>query len=284
MTGNLLKNKIDFVAILSASNCNPNGDPLTGNRPRVSTATGRGLITNVCVKRKLRNRMQDMGYDIFVQSEDRATDGCNSLSQRASKALGNIRDREVYANSACELWLDVRTFGQVFAFSDNKGLSVSVRGPVTVSMASSVSPVEVESIQITKSVNGENKGKDETRASDTMGMTHVVTGVYIVTGSINVQQAERVGFTTDDAEVLKKCLATLFVNDESSARPSGSCVVERLYWFEHNCREGQYSPAKVHRSIHVVPRDPDTIPRTFDDYEVLQDELPGLKCEIIEGA
>lgn len=279
---NLLKTRKDFLLFIRVLNANPNGDPLKGNLPR-TTNDGYGMITPVCIKRKVRNRMQDLGYPIFVQSEDRATDDFSSLSQRAADQMGGIKDREVYANTACEQWMDVRTFGQVFAFSDNKGVSVGVRGPVSISYALSVAPVTVESAQITKSVNGDNKGK-EGMSSDRMGMMHFVPfGVYVVKGSINVLQAEKTGFTEEDAEVVKECLRTLFVNDASSARPAGSMVVEKLFWFDHNCRDGQYSISDVHNSVHLVPIDPEIEPASFADYTIEMDELPGLKVEVLDG-
>ena len=111
-----LQNKIDFVALVSVTRANSNGDPLNGNRPRTDL-NGFGEISDVCIKRKIRNRMQDLGKPIFVQSEDRCSDGCGSLSERASAAMKGIKDREEYARHACETWLDVRTFGQVFAFT-----------------------------------------------------------------------------------------------------------------------------------------------------------------------
>ena len=139
-------------------------------------------------------------------------------------------------------------------------------------------------MQITKSVNGENKGKDEARASDTMGMKHFVRhGVYVVKGSINVQAAEKTGLTEEDAETIKECLRTLFVNDASSARPEGSMQVVKLFWFKHNCKEGQYSPAKVQHSVHVELKDPTKEPVSLNDYVITRDELPGLQCEEIEG-
>lgn len=116
-----LQNKIDFVALVSVTRANSNGDPLNGNRPRTDL-NGFGEISDVCIKRKIRNRMQDLGKPIFVQSEDRCSDGCGSLSERASAAMKGIKDREEYARRACETWLDVRAFGQVFAFKDAKGL------------------------------------------------------------------------------------------------------------------------------------------------------------------
>ena len=97
----------------------------------------------MCIKRKIRNRMQDMGHALFVQSEDRCDDGFGSLSERAAAKMKGIKDRKTYAETACATWLDVRTFGQVFAFKDSKGLSVSVRGPVSIHQAVSVSPVDI---------------------------------------------------------------------------------------------------------------------------------------------
>ena len=128
-----LQNKIDFVALVSVTRANSNGDPLNGNRPRTDL-NGFGEISDVCIKRKIRNRMQDLGKPIFVQSEDRCSDGCGSLSERASAAMKGIKDREEYARHACETWLDVRTFGQVFAFRDAKGFSCGVRGPVSTGL------------------------------------------------------------------------------------------------------------------------------------------------------
>lgn len=215
----MLNNKIDFAVLVSVTMANPNGDPLDGNRPRTSY-NGFGEISDVCVKRKIRNRMQDMGQRIFVQSDDRCDDGCKSLSERAEHTVGKVKDRDEYARIACETWLDVRSFGQVFAFKDKSGVSVGVRGPVSVHQASSLSPVEVKSFQITKSVNGDPAEK---RSSDTMGSKHMVRfGLYLIKGSINVQLAQKTGFTREDAEIVRECLRTLFENDASAARPDGS--------------------------------------------------------------
>lgn len=150
----VLQNKIDFVVLFSAEKANVNGDPLNGNRPRTDYE-GYGEMSDVCVKRKIRNRMQDMGEPVFVQMAEKATDGFDSLSDRAVKCIGNVKDKDEYAAKACEFWLDVRSFGQVFAFKSAGDASCGVRGPVSVHQAVSASPVEVRSIQITKSVNGE---------------------------------------------------------------------------------------------------------------------------------
>lgn len=278
----ILQNKIDFVAFISVTKANGNGDPLDGNRPRTDY-NGFGEISDVCIKRKIRNRMQDMGNAIFVQSEDRCDDGFKSLSDRAAAATKGIKDKDAYAKTACEKWLDVRTFGQVFAFksTEKSGVSVGVRGPVSIHQAVSVDPVEIESAQITKSVNGET---GEKRSSDTMGMKHFVRfGLYEVKGSINVQLAEKTGFTEADAETVKECLRTLFLNDASSARPEGSMEVVKLFWFRHNCKDGQYSAAKVHRSVKAVRKDMNRIPTCANDYEITLDSLPGLATDMIDG-
>ena len=275
----VLNHKIDFVALVSVTKANSNGDPLNGNRPRTDY-NGFGEISDVCIKRKIRNRMQDLGHAIFVQSEDRCDDGCKSLKDRAEAVTKGINNKELFIQTVCDKWMDVRSFGQLFAFKGND-ISVGVRGPVSIHQAVSVSPVEIEEMQITKSVNGETTDK---RSSDTMGMKHFVRfGLYEIKGAINVQLAEKTGFSQEDAEVIKECLRTLFVNDASSARPEGSMEVVRLYWWEHNCKDGQYSSAKVHRSVRIAARSAEGIPESVDDYEITLEELPGLIPEILDG-
>ena len=279
------ENKIDFAVLISVNNANPNGDPLNGNRPRTDY-NGYGELSDVCIKRKIRNRMQDLGCRVFVQSDDRADDGAISLNDRASKAegLNKIKNIDEFAKAACKQWIDVRTFGQVFAFPKGFNVqSVGVRGPVSVHQAVSYDPVEVTSMQITKSVSGDKKEGQE-RGSDTMGMKHFVRfGLYEIKGSINVQLADKTGFSVEDAEVLKECLQTLFMNDASAARPDGSMEVVKVYWWEHNCRDGQYSSAKVHRSLHVHLKEGVMAPASVEDYIIELEELKDLKCEVLEG-
>ena len=278
-----LKNKIDFVALVAVNMANANGDPLNGNRPRTDYE-GYGEMSDVCIKRKIRNRMQDMGMKVFVQSDDRSDDGCDSLSKRADKeGFKGIKKEEEFFSKACATWLDVRSFGQVFAFNNLALKSVGVRGPVSIHQAVSVVPVEIVSMQITKSVSGDKK-EGATRGSDTMGMKHFVKfGMYIIKGSINVQLAEKTGFSDEDAETIKECLRTLFVNDASAARPDGSMEVVKLYWFKHNCKDGQYSSAKVHRSISVTQKPEVMVPAAIDDFEIQVTPLEGLEMEEIEG-
>ena len=276
-----LENKIDFVVLVSVTNANSNGDPLNGNRPRTDY-NGIGEISDVCVKRKIRNRMQDLGKAVFVQSDDRADDGAKSLKDRA-KVLEKIKDPDVFMKEACERWIDVRTFGQVFAFNGFGCKSVGVRGPVSIHQATSFDPVEVMSMQITKSVSGEKKdGQD--RGSDTMGTKHFVRfGLYEIKGSVNVQLAEKTGFSEEDAETLKNCLKTLFVNDASSARPDGSMEVIKVYWWKHNCKDGQYSSARVHRLVNVKVKEGVSAPSSVNDYNISVDSLDQLVCEEYDG-
>lgn len=255
-----LTKKIDFALILKVTNANPNGDPLNGNRPRADFQ-GFGEMTDVCLKRKIRDRLQDSGESIFVQSDEKKTDGMTSLANRAkdkevglgADVFGKKANKDETAKKACEKWLDVRSFGQVFAFGksdEGAGVSIAVRGPVTIQSAFSVEPVNITSTQITKSVSGEGDGSK--RGSDTMGMKHRVdNGIYVAFGAMSPQLAERTGFSDADAETIKTVLTKLFEGDASSARPEGSMQVLKLIWWEHNCKAGQYSSAKVHGSLKV---------------------------------
>lgn len=274
-----IQNKIDFALIIDVNGANPNGDPLNGNRPR-QTVDGLGEISDVCVKRKIRNRIQDLGVDIFVKSDDRSDDGFKSLRERANDVIKQFgKDREKFAEEACAKWYDVRAFGQLFAMKgDGKdGLSVGIRGPVSIRPAFSVSPVNITSTQITKSVNTETGDK---KGSDTMGMKHRVDfGIYLLCGSINVQLAQKTGFSDEDAELLKTALSTLFENDCSSARPDGSMDVIKMVWWKHNCASGQYSSAKVHSSVKIIPSC--NQPHSAEDYEIKIEDLDGLTKEII---
>jgi CRISPR-associated protein Csd2 len=285
---NPLQNKIDFMAIITVSNANPNGDPLNNNIPR-TTIDGFGEISDVCLKRKIRNRLMDMGENIFVQSDDKNNDGYASLRERADsnqvlkeeQKKGKNASKDAYAKIACEEWIDVRSFGQVFAFKGSE-LSVGVRGPVSIHPAFSVDTVDISSIQITKSVNSESGASG--KASDTMGMKHRIDfGVYILKGSINVQLAEKTNFTQEDAEKIKEAIRTLFVNDTSSARPDGSMNVHKLYWWTHNNKIGQYSTKKVHDSISIAKKAEVSIPKSIYDYDITENRLDGLKLDVYEG-
>lgn len=271
-----LNHKIDFAVIFTVTNANPNGDPLNGNRPR-TTLEGLGEISDVCLKRKIRNKLLDMGQKIFVQSDDKRVDDCKTLKERATPILKQKGTSAELAQKACQEWYDVRAFGQVFALKDKgaekgTGVSIGIRGPVSIQPAFSTDTVNVTSTQITKSVSNDGDGSKKT--SDTMGMKHRIDkGTYVFFGAINPQLAELTGFSDKDASLLKQVLPQMFEGDASSARPEGSMSVQKVIWWEHNCKSGQYSSAKVHHSIEITPDG--TIAEKYD--------LPGLKPEIIEG-
>ncbi len=292
-----LQNKIDFAVILRVKNANPNGDPLNGNRPRTDYSNF-GEMSDVSIKRKIRDRLlerwvndgrnENDGNLIYVQSDDRKVDEAKSLRARAEAGLGKELGSTKTTELACKKWFDVRAFGQLFALKSNKkagkkhedgsddegdtGVSIGIRGPVTVQSAFSVEPIDIASMQITKSVNGEDT-KDGKRSSDTMGTKHRVDkGIYVFFGSMNPQLAEKTGFSDNDAEALKLILPRLFENDESSARPAGSMGVLKLVWWKHNCKAGQYSSSRVHRTLTTMP-----------DGNLEFSHLDGLAPEIIDG-
>ena len=274
----VLTKKIDFIGFITVERSNPNGDPLNGNQPRTDYGSY-GEISDVCLKRKLRNRLQDIGEKILVQSNERADDGCDSIRSRveANPAMDKplkMKDKEqgrtrIFAEEACKAWIDVRAFGQVFALKEAKkqgvdAVSVGVRGPVTLHTAVSLDPVTITGIQITKSVNNEPGDK---KGSDTMGMKYRVDfGVYKFQGSINVQLAEKTGFSEGDAEKIKEALCTIFENDASSARPEGSMEMSRFYWIEHANKTGCAPSAKIHRSVSAQKKDGVETPSHLDDY------------------
>ena len=250
-----LTRKIDFAMIIGVKNANPNGDPLNGNRPRTNY-DGYGEISDVCIKRKIRNRLLDEGETILVQSDDYRTDEFRSIKARYDeqmKPFAKSKDAAEKAQAACRTWFDVRAFGQVFAGVDDISASIAVRGPVSIQSAFSLEQVDVTSLQITKSVNLTTNTKDPSQKSgDTMGMKHRVDrGVYVTFGSINRQLAEKTGFSDADAEKLKEAMRNLFENDESSARPGGSMEILKVIWWTHDKRT--LSSAKVHQSLTVNP-------------------------------
>ena len=280
-----LTKKIDFVLFVSVRQANPNGDPLLGNMPRTDYE-GYGEISDVCIKRKIRNRLQDMGQEIFVQANDRIDDTYASLEDRFKAYFTTKQSDEEVAAAACQRWIDVRSFGQVMTFQKR---ALCIRGPVSVSLGKSLSPVDVITMQITRSTNGmaSESGK---RSADTMGTKHFVDfGVYKITGSMNCYFAQRTGFSDEDAQLIRQALLSLFENDMSSARPEGSMTVEKLYWFVHPNALGIASSAKVHQLVQAQALADDKV-HDFSDYVVSVDEerlnlyrQKGLTLEIEDG-
>lgn len=287
-----LTNKIDFMVTIDVENANPNGDPLGGNTPRM-TADGLGLISDVAIKRKIRNRLQDIcqndeGYRIFVQANDRSDDGAKSLEERFNNIITEDVDLNDFKDTVNKTWLDVRSFGHVFTFAPktvkDKGkkvskLAIGVRGPVSISPATSVETLPVTAMQITRSTNSEDKGND--RDSSTMGMKYFVDrATYVIKGSISPNLAETTGFSQEDAKLIKEALRTLFENDQSAARPDGSMTVRDVYWFKHSNKLGNVSSARIYKLLSYNPET-----KAFDldteKLDVYKDK--GLSLDIIEG-
>lgn len=273
-----LKNRIDFAVILSVDGANPNGDPLNNNWPRTNY-DGFGEISDVCIKRKIRNRFQDMGEEIFIQADDRNVDGHKSLKSRVMAFEPFLKEYkskdsnpDIIKNVTCEKWIDVRTFGQVFPF---KGLAVStnVRGCVSLGMAKSISEVNIENAVLTKSTNLEDTPDGRKDKATFLSKCIVTKAAYAFYGSIYPQLANLNGFTMEDADKLHFALKTLFYGDESAARPAGTMNVQQVYWWEHNCPTGQYPPIKVFRTLDIKSEG------EYPYYSIRETSLPDLRPE-----
>lgn len=283
----MINNKIDFIFTIEVSGANPNGDPLTGNMPRIDNR-GFGEISDVCLKRKIRNRMQDMGNEIFVKSLDRSDDGFRSLEKRFENIFKkDVSDEEV-EKRANEMWIDIRSFGQVFTYQKR---ALGIRGPVSISIAKSIEPIEVTTMQITKSISGMEPSAGKTRSADTMGTKHFVDyGIYVVNGSVNSYFAEKTGFNEDDIETLKECIKTLFINDISSARPDGSMEVKDIFWFNHSSKVGDVSSGKIKELLRYDLPNAETLKPKYENYNIRLDEEKlkeyeenGIRLEYIKG-
>jgi len=272
----MLEQKIDFMVTVEVREANANGDPLSGNMPRTD-AKDYGLMSDVSIKRKIRNRMQDMGQPIFVQARDRVDDCIYSLKQRLENKEffdtvkeGSKKKKSVenFVKQINAEWLDVRSFGQVFAFDGYS--AANVRGPVSISWAKSLEKVVTQSMQITKSTNSELNSKTELESS-TMGTKHFVDyGVYVIKGSINPNFAEKTGFSDADAEIIKEMR------------------VREVFWFTHSNKLGNVSSARVFDLLEFDKEKQDK--DSYEDYaihlnqeELAEYEAKGLQVEIIEG-
>lgn len=280
--------KIDFALVISVDHCNPNGDPLNGGRPR-QDVRGYGEITDVCLKRKIRDRLQDLGEEILITPIERSYDGFYSTKERVrSKGLLNqyakSKDQMKFVEEACKLWTDVRFFGMVFPFKE-KGtgsVSIGIRGPVSIGMARSLSPVFIEEIGTTKSMNlNDPTDPDKSvyaRDSTTLSARHIVeTGVYVSHGSIFPELARHTGFSQEDVELLKEALKTLFENDASSRRPTGS-MTAKLFWWEPESESIHVNSAKIFRSLHLNPME------DYPYYSYTADDIKGITLTVYDDA
>lgn len=273
-----MENRYDFIYLFEAKDANPNGDPDAGNLPRVDAETGHGLVTDVCLKRKVRNyvamtREDKPPHEIYFS--ERAI--LNKKHERAYEAAGlkpskslpkEVDKARQLTRFMCDNFFDIRTFGAVMTTDVNCG---QVRGPVQLSFARSVDPIITTEHAITRSSVTNERDVDKER---TMGRKFTVPyGLYRAQGFINPFLAEQTGFGEHDLDLLWEALENAFQFDQSAARPAGSMAARALVVFKHDSKLGKAPSHRLFDSVQVA-RDEKTDhpPRAFDDYEVRIDE------------
>ncbi|WP_394969890.1 CRISPR-associated protein [Candidatus Allofournierella merdipullorum] len=285
--------KSHFFMTIECRNCNPNGDPLNGNRPRMDSM-GHALMTPVCLNHKVRVAAEQLGQRIYITTSD--DDGYNCLNDRALGVCPNYQKEKkqdlVAANKKMteqmnKAFWDCRLFGFLVPSANN-----SERRAVSIGMARTVDPVVVRDVQITKCVgleapksvekkkaNGDGEGEyGTTRSSDTMGSFSVVEfGLMVVHGEVCPELAAKYGVTEKDIEALKESLLRMFEFDNSLVRPAGSMLVRNLFWLEEDGTR-RVSDAKTHDAFHVMLKTGVAEARKYQDYDVWVDKVPGITC------
>ena len=269
-----LKNRYDFMLVFDVKDGNPNGDPDAGNLPRVDSETGEGLVTDVCLKRKVRNYVQltkgtEAGYDIFVK--EKAV--LNSLVDDAYAELGIDANVKKPAKGEaidkgralmCKKFYDIRTFGAVMSTGANAG---QVRGPVQLTFARSVDPIFTLEHSITRMAVTKVEDVDKER---TMGRKNTVPyGLYVAYGFVSPALAAQTGFSEEDLDVLWTSLVNMFDQDHSAAR--GMMATQKLIVFKHESALGNAPSHKLFDVVKIAKKDGVTVPRKFADYDVTID-------------
>jgi CRISPR-associated protein Csd2 len=282
-----IQNRYDFVLLFDVKDGNPNGDPDAGNLPRVDAETARGLVTDVCLKRKVRNyvgmvKKEQPPFEIYVKGKA----VLNKQHERAYEAIGagellkgedkkrkggdRVDDARTWM---CKNFYDVRTFGAVMSTGVNCG---QVRGPVQLTFARSVDPIVAQEHSITRmAVATEAEAEKQGGDNRTMGRKHTVPyGLYVAHGFISSHLAAQTGFSDDDLKLLWESLANMFEHDRSAAR--GEMAARGLYVFKHNSQLGNAHAHSLFARIQPKLKDGVTVPRDFSDYTVVinQKDLP----------
>ena len=268
------KNRYDFVYLFDVQDGNPNGDPDGDNAPRTDYETGQGLVTDVCLKRKVRNYVQiKMGEDQLNQIFVKEGAVLNNEIKKAYKALdlkpkekGKESDNKDKARQyMCEHYYDIRTFGAVMSTGDNAG---QVRGAVQLTFARSIDPVMTSEHTVTRMAVTDEKDKDKER---TMGRKATVPyGLYRAHGFISAALARETTFSEDDLDLLWEALKNMFDLDRSAAR--GLMAARRLIVFKHDDDLGNAPAHKLFELVKVEAKDPNRPARSFSDYEITIDE------------
>lgn len=268
-----VKNRYEFVLLFDVDNGNPNGDPDAGNMPRLDAETGLGLVTDVCLKRKIRNYVDIVksgakGYDIYVRegavlnAQHRKAYSAASLEAESKKLPKSEDDARRVTSFMCGHFYDIRAFGAVMTTEVNCG---QVRGPVQINFARSIDPIVQQEVTITRmAVTSE---KDAEKKDREMGRKYIVPyALYRAEGFISAYLAEKSGFNTDDMELLWDALSNMFDHDRSAAR--GKMATRKLIIFEHETALGSAPAHKLFDLVMLSRKDPSRPPRAFADYEV----------------
>ena len=288
-----IKNRYDFVILFDVENGNPNGDPDAGNMPRVDPETGYGLVTDVCLKRKIRNYVETVKEDaerfhIYIRegvplnvSDKKACDYVGVDPDKLKEAKKKDDQLDVRLRDfMCANFYDIRTFGAVMTTFVKGALNCGqVRGPVQLGFARSVDPVLPQEVTITRvaittEADAEKKGTE-------MGRKYIVPyGLYRVEGYVSANLARKTtGFSEEDLELLWSAILNMFENDHSAAR--GKMAVRELIIFKHNCELGCAPAHRLFELVKAERKDGVTAPRSYEDYTVTVDDarLPeGVTC------
>ena len=287
-----IKNRYDFVILFDVENGNPNGNPDAGNMPRIDPETGYGLVTDVCLKRKIRNYVEDLkeeapGYRIYVKegvplnrSDAEALTAVGvSGDLKAAKKAGPGIDKKL-RDFMCSNFYDIRTFGAVMTTFVKGALNCGqVRGPVQLSFARSVDPIVPQDVTITRvAITTE---ADAEKKNSEMGNKHIVPyGLYRAEGYVSANLARKTtGFSEEDLQLLWQAILNMFENDHSAAR--GKMAVRELIVFKHDSELGNAPAYKLFDAVTVAHKAEVVAPRSYQDYTVtVADTLPeGVHCE-----
>ena len=282
-----ISNRYDFVMLFDVENGNPNGDPDAGNAPRIDPETSYGYVTDVCLKRKVRNYVElvkegEAGYNILVKPDKamntKFTEAYEECGLEKGKKGANKDDVLAARDYMCKNYFDVRTFGAVMSTGDDQcGI---VRGPVQLNFARSVSPVMYQEITITRQAR---TTEDRRSTGDTeMGKKSIVPyALYRGEGYISAALAQKVtGFNEDDLELLWQAIVNMFENDHSAAR--GKMSMRKLFVFKHDSILGNAPSGVLFDKISVAPKNADVPPRAFADYDISVDASIPAGVELIE--
>ena len=274
-----IKNRYDFVYLFDVQDGNPNGDPDAGNLPRVDSETGEGLVSDVCLKRKVRNFVQivkdcEKPYDIFIKEKAILNNQiAEAHKQEDVKAKEKGDKTEAARHCMCRNFYDIRTFGAVLSTGENAG---QVRGPIQFTFARSIDPIVTAEHSITRmAVATEDEAKKQSGDNRTMGRKYTVPyGLYKANGFISAHLAIQTGFNDDDLNLFWESLKNMFDHDHSAAR--GMMNARKLIVFKHSSALGNASAHTLFNLIDVKLKNEEVPPRSFNDYIVTidKDKLP----------